>query len=392
MNRKEHVVLIGTFMNVFLAVFKFAAGAVTGSIGLIADGIHSSSDIVASIALYLGVKLSARKTKVFPFGMYKLENLVSLFTSFAIFFAGYEILKEILFSKTSYELKHLWVAILVEIAAILTTYLFSKYEFQIGRIEESPGLIADSHHVRSDMLSSIIIIVGLTGASFHLQYLDKVAAVIVALLIFKAGYGVALDSIKVLLDASVDYKTLDEMRKIIGRSPFVKEIKEINGRNSGSYKFLEAIITLKTKNLDKAHKVVSQIETEIKKGIPHVDSVIIHYEPAEKKEINAAVPIETPETVSDDFGSAPYFLFLKINNKKIIGEEILSNLHKNVSKGKGIKTAEWLAKKGADIIFLKNNIKSDGPKYLFDDYDISIIVIPNITIRKIKEILINGQN
>jgi cation diffusion facilitator family transporter len=372
-------------MNICLAFAKFLGGILSGSVGLIADGIHSSSDIVASIALFLGVRLSNRKTKLFPFGMYKLENLISLFTSFAIFFAGYEIVREVIFVKKSYELTHIAFAITIEILAVLVTYLFSAYEAKIGKIEESPALISDSKHVRSDMLSSIIIITGLIGAFLNIKYLDKAAAVVVALLIFKAGYEVALDSIRVLLDASVDYKTLDRMKEIIRMSPFVKEIKEVNGRNSGSYKFLEAVISLKTENLEKAHRIVSEIENGIKKEIPHVDSVIIHYEPVEKKEQIVAVPINNPDSISDEFGSAPYFLFLYFYNKKLIKEEIIANLNKNNAKGKGISTAEWLAKRGIDVIFLKKDLKSIGPKYLFEDYDIDVRVDPDITINQIKE-------
>ncbi len=385
MNRKERVVLLGTFINIFLAVFKFVAGTISGSIGLIADGIHSSSDVVASVALFLGVKLSARKSKRFPFGMYKLENLISLFTSFAIFFAGYEILKEILFTKSSYELKHIWIAISVECFAVFITYLFSRYEFKIGTEEESPGLIADSRHVRSDMLSSLIIIAGLTGALFNFPYLDKVAALIVAVLIFKAGYEVALDAIRVLLDASVDYKTLDKMKEIIGKFPLVKEIKEVNGRNSGSYKFLEAIITLKIRDLEKAHKVISKIENKIKKEIPHVDSVIIHYEPASKTENIVAIPVETPEKISEEFGGAPYFLFIHLKNGKITKEEIIRNPNTKLERGKGIKTAEWLAKHGIDKLILKNEIKSPGPKYVFDDYEIETEITNKTDVKEIIE-------
>ncbi len=385
MNRKERVVLLGTFINIFLAVFKFSAGIISGSIGLIADGIHSSSDIVASIALFLGVKLSARKSKRFPFGMYKLENLISLFTSFAIFFAGYEILKEILFTKSQYELKHVWVAITVECFAVLITYLFSKYEFKIGTEEESPGLIADSRHVRSDMLSSLIIIAGLVGALFNFSYLDKIAALIVAVLIFKAGYEVALDAIRVLLDASVDYKTLDKMKQIIREFPFVKEIKEVNGRNSGSYKFLEAVITLKIKDLEKAHKVISEIEDRIKKEIPHVDSVIIHYEPAEKTENIVAIPVDNPDKISEEFGEAPYFMLIHFKNGKIIKEEIIKNPNVSIERGKGIKTAEYLAKLGVDKLILKKEIKSPGPKYVFDDYEIETALTEKTNVKDIIE-------
>ncbi len=372
-------------MNICLAFIKFFGGVLSGSMGLIADGIHSSSDIVASIALFLGVKLSNRKTRKFPFGMYKLENLISLFTSFVIFFAGYEIIRQVFFSRKEYELSHITIAITIEVLAVLATFIFSSYEAKIGKAEESPGLVADSKHVHSDMFSSIVIIASLIGGLFHVNYLDKVGAAIVALLIFKAGYEVAIDSVRVLLDASVDYKTLDKTKEIIKQSPFVKEIKELNGRNSGSYKFLEAVITLNIKNLERAHKIVSQIENKIKKNIPHVDSVIIHYEPVLKKEQIVAVPMVNSKTISGEFGSAPYFLFLYVEKREIVKKEIITNPYKSVVKGKGLSTAEWLAKKRIDTLFLTSKIKSPGPKYVFEDYEIDVRIDPTATIEKIKK-------
>ncbi len=389
MKKKERVVLLGLVLNTGLAFIKFFGGILSGSLGLIADGIHSSSDIIASIALYFGVKLSNRKTKTFPFGMYKLENLISLFTSFAIFFAGYEIIKEVVFSKKQYTIRYVFVAIGIELLAVFLTFLFSGYELKVGKTEESPALVSDSKHVRSDMLSSVIIILGLIGAVFHISNLDKIAAVIVAVMIFKAGYEVALDSIRVLLDASVDFKTLDKMKSIITKFPFVEEVKEVNGRNSGSFKFLEAVITLKTKNLDKAHKIVSEIENSIKKEIPHVDSVIIHYEPSEKDEKLVAVPIDNLKNVSDEFGSASAFMLLKISKNKITDIKIVENPFRSEIKGKGIKTAEWLAKKGIDVLFLKKELKSPGPKYVFEDYDTDVKVIPNLTMAEVTEFVEN---
>jgi len=391
MNRKEQTVLFGTGMNVFLSLSKFIVGILSGSIGLMADGIHSASDTVASIALFIGIKLSNRKTKTFPHGMYKLENLISLFTAFAIFFAGYEILREVLFTKKIYKISHLPVALSVEAIAILITFFFSRFEAKIGRKEESPGLIADSMHVKSDMFSSIIIVVGLLGGLFGVTFLDKIAAVIVAIFVFKAGYEVALNAAKVLLDASIDYSTLDKMKQIIKSYPLVKEIKEVNGRNSGSYKFLDAIITLKTSKLDIAHHTVTEIEKKIKQEISHVDSVIIHYEPAEKKNKIIAIPMKNKTTASDEFGSAPYFLFIKVSKVDIVSKEFIKNVYANFSKGKGIKTAEWLAKNGVDVLFLKAKIKSKGPLYVFENFGIGVKIAPDINIEKLISLILKGK-
>jgi cation diffusion facilitator family transporter len=387
MNIKERVVSLGLLMNVGLAAAKFAAGLFSHSVGLVADAIHSSSDVIASIALLIGVKLSKKKSKNFPFGMYKLENLVALFTAFAIFFAGHEILKKVLFEKNPYDLQHVFTAITVEVLAILVTFLFSGYEGKVGQAEESPGLIADSKHVRSDMLSSFVIVIGLIASLFKIRIADKIAAVIVAVLIFKAGYEVALDAIRVLLDASLDYKTLDIAKSIIESYPLVSGVREITGRNSGSYKFIDAVIELKTKDLDKAHRVVSDIEARLKKEIPHVDSVMIHYEPVEKRDIVVAVPLSSVNMVSDEFGSSEYFYIATAKNGNLSEEKIVKNPFASVEKGKGIKTAEFLCKQGIDLVILKKPVNSPGPKYVFDDCEVNIIVSEDICLENLSDIV-----
>ncbi len=389
MNKKEQVVSLGLLMNIALAAAKFAAGFFSNSVGLIADAIHSSSDIVASVALLIGVKLSNKKSKAFPFGMYKLENLIELFTSFAIFFAGYEILRKVLFEKNPYDLKHIFVAISVELCAILVTFLFSSYEMKVGKCEESPGLIADAQHVRSDMLSSFVIVLGLGASFFKIYYADKVAAVVVAALIFKAGYEVAMDAIRVLLDASLDYRTLDSAKQIILSFPMVKSVKDISGRNSGSYKFIDVVVELKTRDLEKAHKIVSEIEKAIKKEIPHVDSVMIHYEPAEKKDFVVALPLSNFNEISDEFGSSEYFYIATFEDGRLVKAETIKNPFARLEKGKGIKTAEFLAKNGIDLLILKRDIKSPGPRYVFDDYGIQVLVDKNVSMNNFADIILS---
>ncbi len=96
MDAREKVAGFSILTNIGLALFKFALGTLSG-MAIMADGIHSTSDIVSSLAVFIGLRLSQRKSRNFPYGLYKVENIIAIVSAMAIFFAGYEIVREVLF-------------------------------------------------------------------------------------------------------------------------------------------------------------------------------------------------------------------------------------------------------------------------------------------------------
>lgn len=114
-------------VNVFLFVLKLVMSLLSGSISLLADAIHSSTDIISSVALLIGIKISGRKTKNFPFGLYKVENLISLGIAFIIFLTGYEIVREVFFEHRGFILVRPYLAMTTAAIAMCVTYLFSSY-------------------------------------------------------------------------------------------------------------------------------------------------------------------------------------------------------------------------------------------------------------------------
>ena len=143
MDAREKVAILSILINTGLAVFKFVLGTLSGSVAIVADGIHSSSDIVSSIAVLVGLRLSQRKSKNFPYGLYKIENIIAIVSAMAIFFAGYEIVKEVIFQPSYPNMTHIPVAMIGICVTIGVTYLFSRYEIRIGKAVGSPSLVAD---------------------------------------------------------------------------------------------------------------------------------------------------------------------------------------------------------------------------------------------------------
>jgi cation diffusion facilitator family transporter len=377
LERSEKAAFLSIILNTSLTLIKYILASLSGSVALMADAIHSLTDVISSASVLMGIKLSKRRSKTFPYGLYKVENLVSLAMSLLIFLAGYEIFRETFTHHAPLVVERIPWAIGGVILAILATYLFSRYEMRIGRQINSPSIIADAEHVKTDMLSSLIILIGLVGGLFQIPLLDKGAALVILIFIARTGYRILVDSIRVLLDASLDFETMDQVKTIILTDPRVEKIRGLWGRNSGRYKFIEADLMLNVKDLQKAHVITDKIAERIREKIPHVDHVLIHYEPIRKETITFAVPLaDDKETISEHFGEAPYFsiITLQTKNGAIVKQEFLNNPYLREEEGKGIRVSEWLLQKGVDKIFTKKSFEGKGPFYVFSNARVEMII------------------
>ncbi|MCF6205650.1 MAG: cation diffusion facilitator family transporter [Sulfurovum sp.] len=274
---KKNISLYSVGINLFLSLIKVAGGMVSGSAALVADGVHSLSDLAASLSVYVGIVISNKKSELFPQGLYKVENLVALVSAFAIFFAGYEIAKDVLFEEAT-PITNLTVALVVLGITVLTTFLYSRWEKKKAIELNSPSLLADAEHIKTDFYTALVVLVGVLGQYFGYPMIEKLAVVIVVYFIFHSGFEILKDAIKVLLDASLDYETIDQIRKILEKEPEIKKINAIAGRNAGSFKFVRLDLQLHTDSLKEAHTVAHQIEDKIKANMPFVEKVVIHYQ------------------------------------------------------------------------------------------------------------------
>jgi len=276
-SEKKKISLYSIGINFILALIKIVGGIISGSAALTADGIHSLSDLAASLSVYVGIVISNKKSELFPQGLYKVENLVALVSAFAIFFAGYEIAKDVLFGEVQ-EIKNLWVALLVLGLTVAITYFYSMYEKKMAIKLNSPSLMADAEHIKSDFYTALVVFVGVLGQYFGYAIIEKIAVVIVVYFIFHSGFEILKESIKVLLDASLDHDSIDKIREILNNEELIERTNTITGRNAGSFKFVHLDLSLKTDSLKEAHAFSHKLEEKIKKEMPFVEKVIIHYE------------------------------------------------------------------------------------------------------------------
>ncbi len=374
LERDKKAAVLSIIASVCLAVVKYGIGLLSGSVALLADAIHSFTDVISSIGVFIGLKISGREpTEEFPYGFYKTENIVSLFLALAIFYAGYEIILTSVEKFGVALVTNLGPAILVALLSVVTALVLSKYKLTVGRAINSPSLIADGEHTRSDALSSVAVLAGLVGYSLGFSSLDSVAGIAVSVLIFRAGYEIFKDSVKVLLDASIDYEELDRIREIVTSNCCVRKINALKARSSGKFIFIELEVETNYKDLERAHQLSEQVEAQIKSAVKNVDRVLIHMEPEVKEFIRYAVPCTENNglrsKVSAHFGDAEYFcLFdLRTADNELTTMEFVKNTYRTLEKRKGLKAAELLVSKRIDKLLSKESMAEKSAFYVLDD-------------------------
>jgi cation diffusion facilitator family transporter len=332
-------------------------------------------------------------------GLYKVENVISVMLAFCIFFAGYEIARQMMTTDIQHPDISLPIIAMMSLGT-LVTLLFSQYALTIGKKTESPTLIAEGRHRQVDVISSSVVLISIIlnylGIHFHIFHLslDQIAAGLVLLFIAHAGWELLSDGMRVLLDASIDYDTLEHIRKIILSDPAVNRINFLAGRNAGRFRFIQTSIELRTEDLQKAHKISHKIESDIRDQVPHVENVLIHYEPKSSQKHRLAVPLqEDCQSLSFHFGNARYFAFILFNTKTshVAKERILENPYWSFEKGegKGIRVAEWLTSHHIDEIVFSDTLQLKGPGYVFAHANVTIKYLPASTLQDIIDIYLH---
>ena len=156
--------------------------------------------------------------------------------------------------------------------------------------------------------------------------------------------------------------------------PLVSKVKTITGRSSGSYKFIEAEVTVLTNELEKAHNIVHEVEAKVKREHPFIEKIIIHFEPEEKEKLLVAVPVEG-DKVCGRFAECPEILILEVKKGNLREVKRIKNPAVKLKFGKCIELVELLAKEGVNCIAINNLPLGKGVIYALSAYNIGMKLI-----------------
>ncbi len=285
----EKVTLACILGNIALSVLKLAAGIFGGSKAMIADGLHSVSDIIATTVVYIGIKIANKPVdENHHYGHGKIEPIASAFVGICLFFAGILIVKEITESIIDHSFTTPTVfALLAAIISILVKETMYRVTYSVGKKINSQSIMADAWHHRSDALSSIATMIGIGGAIIgsvtgmkFLEYLDPIAGAVVACLIFKVAYDILKYSLNGLMDASPESVKIDLIKEIVSELRDVVSISSIKGRYVGQYLYIDLAIEVNgSYTVEQGHGIADKARSKILDRIEDAFEVLIHVDP-----------------------------------------------------------------------------------------------------------------
>lgn len=290
MHQDTRLTLWGSLVNLVLSAVKILAGVLARSQAMIADGIHSLSDLSTDIAVIVGLG-AARKPEDdnHSFGHGRFETLTSAFIGLALLGVGLFILLEAARSLRAVFVLGVtppapgWLAFAMAVVSIVAKELLFQVTYRYGKKRKSPAIIANAWHHRTDALSSIGTMLGIGGAILlgeRWTVLDPVAALVVSLFILKVGFSVTKEALYDLTDAAVPDATRARIMEIARSVEGVRDPHNLRTRRIGADIAMELHVRLPgSATVAEAHEIASRVERSIKAELGAGTRVITHVEP-----------------------------------------------------------------------------------------------------------------
>ena len=288
--RKTGVAALSVVSNSGLVALKLTVGLMIGSVSVISEAIHSGVDLLAAMIALFAVRTSGVPAdKEHPFGHGKVENVSGTIEALLIFIAAgwiiYEAVKKLLHPEHMHEAV---LGVAVMFVSTVVNILVSHMLFKVGEATDSVALKADAWHLRTDVFTSAGVMFGLAviaigrsvAPGVNLQWIDPVAAILVAGLIIRAAYNLTKASARDLLDVSLPPEEQQSIRDCVSNcSAQIMGFHNLRTRKSGSERFVELHLMIRSgTTVDESHEIADAVVEKIRNSLPET-RVTVHAEP-----------------------------------------------------------------------------------------------------------------
>lgn len=272
---------IGIIANTILTVFNILVGVISGSYALISEGAHTLSDITTTIVAFIGFKIGQKPAdKEHPLGHGRAEAISGLVIMLFLTMIAYEIMSgaiEKIFHPSTITSPDIYAAGMA-VFGIFINYVISEYIIKLGKEINSPAIIADGKHQKTDIFSSVAILIGIIVSNLGYPILDPVIGLVIGFLILKTAYGIGKENIDNIMGKIPSEKFVNEIKEIANESnKYASNAHNIKVDYLGSY----ATVTLHIEidgnmTLNESHKIVHTVQNNIIEKIPNVKYVTVH--------------------------------------------------------------------------------------------------------------------
>lgn len=271
--------------NIFLTIFKLIAGCLGKSNAMISDSIHSLSDILSTIVVIIGLKLSNKKEdKLHPYGHERIECVAAFILAIFLFATGIGIgwigIKTIFIEDYSTIETPTLIALIAAIISIITKEGMYWYTRNIAKRIKSDALMADAWHHRSDALSSVGSLIGISGAMLGFKLLDPIASIIICICIIKVAWDIFMDSVNKMIDRACSDEFIKKIKELVLKIEGVESIDSIKTRLFGNRIYVDIEIGANENlSLKESHQIAQAVHDNIENTFEDVKHCMVHMNP-----------------------------------------------------------------------------------------------------------------
>ena len=282
-NEINHVTWWGLVVNLVLAIVKLVGGALGQSQSLVADGLHSLSDLISDAMVLIAAKHAGEEADDdHPYGHGRFETLATVGLGLFLILVALGIAFDAAHRVFDEEVKSVphYFTLAIALFSILSNEGLYHFTHRVGLRINSKMLIANAWHHRSDAISSIVVLVGIAGAQMGMPILDPIAAVIVALMIAKIGYDLSYHSVLELVDTALEPETVEAIKAKILENEDVLEMHMLRTRRMGHTSLVDVHILVQPKlSVPEGHHISEAVEKSLINSFDDINDVTVHIDP-----------------------------------------------------------------------------------------------------------------
>ena len=282
----NRITWMGALLNLSLSFIKFVVGYLGASQAVIADAVHSLSDLSTDLAVIFGIRFwSAPPDKDHPYGHRRIETLITMciglilaIVAIGIGFEALTTIREVHIEQTS------WIAVIGPILSIILKEVLHRWTLTVGKRTKSSAVIANAWHHRSDVLSSFPALIAVIASSINPDwaFIDHIGAFIISLFILKVSWDIISPSLSELVDGGVSDEDRDIIKKIVLDVDGVKDVHAIRTRKLGPNLCIDLHILVDPDiSVRTGHNISEEVQNTLVKEGPDVMDVVVHIEPDE---------------------------------------------------------------------------------------------------------------
>jgi len=304
----RRVTLIGSALDLVLGVGKIFAGYVGSSQALIADGVHSLSDLVTDFMVLFAAKHGSREAdEEHPYGHARIETMTTVALGLALIAVslgiGYDAVNRLLHPELQFHPG--WLALAVAGISIVSKEVIYQYTLRVAERLRSNLLRANAWHSRSDAISSVIVFVGVLGSMAGLSYLDAVATIGVVYMIAKIGWDLSWHSIRELIDTALDTERVDKIREYIKDMDGVVDLHLLRTRRMGADALVDVHIQVGSHlSVSEGHHISETVRKRLIDEFDEVTDVMVHIDPEDDENVQSCCHLPLRRQIEEKLHNA----------------------------------------------------------------------------------------